>query len=80
MDQSTQKALDQGYQAMAADLEREAEAVEWCNAVAGDMADVERIEDMEDYNAAVDAMERLRKGEETLYSAAEVKRILGLED
>lgn len=25
-------ALDKGYQAMAADKEREAEAMEWCNA------------------------------------------------
>ena len=30
-------ALDVGYQAMAADKEREAEAEEWCNALAGDM-------------------------------------------
>jgi mRNA-degrading endonuclease toxin of MazEF toxin-antitoxin module len=30
-------ALDSGYQAMAADLEREADALEWCNALA--MAD-----------------------------------------
>jgi predicted CopG family antitoxin len=34
--------LDTGYQAMAADQEREAEAVEWCNALAGDMADAAR--------------------------------------
>ena len=32
-------ALDAGYQAMAADLEREADALAWCNALAGDMAD-----------------------------------------
>jgi predicted CopG family antitoxin len=32
-------ALDDGYRAMAADQEREAEALEWCNALAGDMAD-----------------------------------------
>ena len=31
-------ALDENYRAMAADKEREAEAVEWCNALAGDMA------------------------------------------
>jgi hypothetical protein len=30
-------ALDVGYQAMAADKEREAEAEEWCNALDGDM-------------------------------------------
>ena len=35
-------ALDEGYQAMAADREREAEAVQWCNAIAGDMADEAR--------------------------------------
>lgn len=31
-------ALDDGYRSMAADQEREAEAMEWCNAIAGDMA------------------------------------------
>ena len=35
-------ALDAGYQAMAADMEREAEAQEWCNALAGDVADETR--------------------------------------
>ena len=35
-------ALDVGYQAMAADNEREAEAEEWCNALAGDMANETR--------------------------------------
>ena len=35
-------ALDEGYQAMAADQAREAEALEWCNALAGDMADAAR--------------------------------------
>ena len=34
--------LDQGYQAMAADKEREVEAVEWCNALTGDMANESR--------------------------------------
>ena len=34
--------LDDGYMAMAADSEREAEAVEWCNAIAGDMSDEKR--------------------------------------
>ncbi len=32
-------SLDDGYRAMAADKEREAETLEWCNALAGDMAD-----------------------------------------
>ena len=31
-------SLDDAYKAMAADKEREAEAIEWCNALAGDMA------------------------------------------
>ena len=35
-------ALDEGYRAMAADQAREAEALEWCNALAGDMADAAR--------------------------------------
>ena len=34
--------LDDGYQAMAADPEREAEAIEWCNALAKDLADETR--------------------------------------
>ena len=35
-------SLDEGYRAMAADEAREAEALEWCNALAGDMADAAR--------------------------------------
>ena len=35
-------ALDDGYRAMANDMQRETEAVEWCNALAGDMADAAR--------------------------------------
>jgi phage FluMu gp28-like protein len=35
-------SLDDDYRAMAADREREAEATEWCNALAGDMADATR--------------------------------------
>ncbi len=31
-------ALETGYEAMAADQEREAEAQEWCKGLAGDMA------------------------------------------
>lgn len=30
--------MDDGYKAMAADQVREGEALEWCNALAGDMA------------------------------------------
>ena len=35
-------SLDDGYRAMAADQVREAEALEWCNALAGDMANAAR--------------------------------------
>jgi hypothetical protein len=35
-------SLDDGYRAMAADTVRETEAQEWCNALAGDMADEAR--------------------------------------
>lgn len=35
-------SLDEGYRAMAADREREAEAKEWGNALAKDMADEAR--------------------------------------
>jgi predicted CopG family antitoxin len=34
--------LDDGYRAMAADKEREADAASWCNALAKDMADEAR--------------------------------------
>ncbi len=35
-------SLDDGYRAMAADASREAEAQEWCNGLAGDMANEAR--------------------------------------
>jgi predicted CopG family antitoxin len=35
-------ALDEGYRAMAADEEREAEALEWANALIGDVTDAAR--------------------------------------
>ena len=35
-------SLDNEYKAMAADKEREAEALEWCNALAGDMSNETR--------------------------------------
>jgi hypothetical protein len=35
-------SLDEGYRAMAADKSREVEAMEWCNAIAEDMADEAR--------------------------------------
>lgn len=34
--------LDEGYRAMAADEAREAEAMQWCNALAGGMANAAR--------------------------------------
>ena len=36
------KSLDESYQEMAEDQEREKEALEWCNALIGDMADEAR--------------------------------------
>lgn len=39
---NTDTSLDDGYRAMAADTAREAQALEWCNALAGDMADAAR--------------------------------------
>lgn len=38
----TTSALDDGYKAMAADQEREADAMEWCNALSKDMANEAR--------------------------------------
>jgi predicted CopG family antitoxin len=38
----TEAKLREGYQAMAADADREAEAQEWCNGLAGDMRDEAR--------------------------------------
>jgi predicted CopG family antitoxin len=35
-------SLDDGYRAMATDTQRETEAMQWCNALAGDMADAAR--------------------------------------
>ena len=35
-------ALDAGYRAMAADAEREVEALQWCNALAQDVVDAAR--------------------------------------
>lgn len=35
-------SLNDGYRAMAADQAREAEAAQWCNALAADMADAPR--------------------------------------
>lgn len=38
------------------------------------------LEELEDYYLAAATMERVRKGEEKVYSAAEVKKDLGLDD
>jgi RHH-type rel operon transcriptional repressor/antitoxin RelB len=38
------------------------------------------LEDMEDYYAAVEISERIRRGEEKVYSSAEIRRELGLDD
>ena len=42
---------------------------------------VERgLEDIEDYYLAVDVLERVRKGQEPVYTSAEVRKSLGLDD
>ena len=38
------------------------------------------IEDMEDYYLAADVLERVRKGQEKVYTAEEVRQSLGLGD
>ncbi len=38
------------------------------------------LEEIEDYYLAAEVLERIRKGEETIYSSAEVRKDLGLED
>ncbi len=38
------------------------------------------IEDMEDYYLAADVLERVRKGQETVLSTADVRKDLGLDD
>ncbi len=38
------------------------------------------LEDMEDYYLAAEVLDRVRNGEEQGYSAAEVKKTLGLDD
>ena len=38
------------------------------------------IEDMEDYYLAADTLERVRKGQERVHSAASVRKDLGLDD
>ncbi len=38
------------------------------------------LEEVEDYYLAIKVMERVRQGEETVFSSAEVRKRLGLED
>lgn len=38
------------------------------------------LDDLEDYYLAIDVLERIRKGEEPVYSLEEVKSHLGLDD
>lgn len=38
------------------------------------------IEDLEDYYLAADVLERIRKGQEQVHSAADVRKELGLDD
>lgn len=38
------------------------------------------IEDMEDYYLATEVLERVRKGQERVHSAEDIRRDLGLED
>lgn len=38
------------------------------------------IEDLEDYYFAADVLERVRKGQERVHSAADVRKDLGLDD
>lgn len=38
------------------------------------------LEDLEDYYLAADVLERVRKGQEPVYGAAEVRQELGLDD
>jgi RHH-type rel operon transcriptional repressor/antitoxin RelB len=40
----------------------------------------DNLEDLEDYHTAVEISERIRRGEERTYTAAEVRRELGLDD
>ena len=74
---------DEGYKAMAQDEERETEAVEWCNGLSSRViseAVSEQIDDLEDYSLGMETHERIRRGEEAVYSESEARRELGLED
>ena len=38
------------------------------------------LDDLEDYYLAIDVLKRVRKGEEKVYTAAELRKNLGLDD
>ena len=40
----------------------------------------QNLEDIEDYHLAAEVLKRVREGSEQVYSAAEVKESLGLDD
>lgn len=45
------------------------------------LSSIERgIEDLEDYYLAADVLERVRKGQEKDFSAADIRKDLGLDD
>jgi RHH-type rel operon transcriptional repressor/antitoxin RelB len=41
---------------------------------------INQLEDMEDYYLGMETLERIRKGEEKIYSSKEVRHELGLDD
>ena len=41
---------------------------------------LEKIDELEDYYLAADGLSRVRKGEETVYDAEQVRKDFGLED
>lgn len=41
---------------------------------------IQQLDDIEDYYLGMETLERIRKGEERVYSSAEARRELGLDD
>lgn len=73
----------EGYKAMAQGEKREAEALERCNALASRAIPLvlsNQIDDLEDYYLGMEALERIRRGEEAVYSESEARCELGLEE
>ena len=66
--QSVATAFIESYKEMGGKLPLEREMIE------------RGLEDLEDYYLAVDVQERLRQGKEQVYSAAEVREALDLDD